>query len=363
MKIQFRLLLETIALTALIWTYADQASYENYDGVLAVRIATPPDVVARIEGGRGGPTEVLHIPMKVRGPKAAIRKLEMEKGAANAPFLLNLPISDDPEMQVSYTTEIQDAASRLPAIRDRGLKLEELSRPTIVFTLDRYVSRTLNVEADPGKFGEALDGKPAVQPKQVTVKVLESELKKRGALEPRLVIPIEERLRARAEEFRATFDVPLGSKWEGMDAIFNREQVRVTVTLAKLYERVHLTLIPLRVMLPPGVFAGNYQIEWQTDADLVQDIDVRVPIGKPRALTNTEVLAFIQIDKCDLPADSPISATTAPAGTEGWSQREIHFVFPTGFEDVQVDGPPRMVKYRVKPKTSTSELTPLSELP
>lgn len=365
MKIQFRLLLETVALTALIWTYADQASYETYSSVVAVRIDAPPDVVARIslEGAKAG-SDVVHIPLKLKGPKAAIRKLEMEKGGGAFPFMLKLPLPDAPKMNSSYTMDIRDNVARLPAIHSQGLKLEELSHPNIEFTLDRYVSKTLIVEADPGKFGDALDGKPLVQPKQVIVKVLESELNKRTTQpEQRLVIPIEERLRARAEEFAATFEVPLGSKWEGMDAAFKPDQVRVTIRLARLYERVHLTLIPLRVMLPPGVFAGDYQTEWQTDADLVQDIDVRVPVGKPRALTNTEVLAFIQIEKSDLPPESPVSPATAPAGTEGWSQREIHFVFPQGFEDVQVDGPPRTIKFRIKPQTTPNVFTPLTDSP
>lgn len=366
MRMQFRLLLETIALTALIWTYADQASYESYKGVVAVKIVTQPgsDVVARIEGTKSGPTQIVHIPIKLRGPKSAIRKLEVEKGAGGTPFALNLPVSDDLDIGVSHTTDIKEKVAQLPAIRSQGLQLEELERQIIVFTLDKYKSETLNIEVDSGKFGEALDGKPVVQPKQVTVKVLESEYKKHGALAPRLVLPIEELLRARTEESAAAFDVPLGSKWEGMDAIFKPEQVRVTVRLSRLYERVHLTLIPLRVMMPPGVFGGDYQIEWQTDADLVQDIDVRAPVGKPRALANTEVLAFIQIEKTDLPVEtSSTTATTAPAPTEGWSQREIRFVFPPGFEDVQMDGPPRIVKFRIKPKPSSGELTPLSELP
>src|SRR5512133_1406682 len=135
MRVHFRLLLETIALTALIWTYADQASYETHDAVVAVKIATPPDVVAHIEGGRSGPAEIVHVPIKLRGPKAAIRKLEMEKGTTGTPFMLSLPISDNPEMQVSYTTDIRDSVARLPAIRALGLQLEELSRPMLVFSL------------------------------------------------------------------------------------------------------------------------------------------------------------------------------------------------------------------------------------
>ena len=44
----------------------------------------------------------------------------------------------------------------------------------------------------------------------------------------------------------ASFSVPLGPKWQGMDAKFEPEFVRVTVRLAKSYQTVDLSLIPLR---------------------------------------------------------------------------------------------------------------------
>lgn len=361
MKVHFRLLLETAFLTVMIWTYADQASYDSYEGFVAVRIDTPADVVATIEGSRGGPAEVVQIPMKLRGPKAAVRKLQMEKGTAANPFTLSVDISDDLEPHVSHIREIYDDVARLPAIRDRGLQLEELSRQTIIFTLDRYVSIPLRVEADAGKFSEALDGKPVIQPETVTVKVLESELKRRGTPEPRRVIPIEESIRTRADETTARFTVPLGNKWEGMQARFEPEQVTVSVQLTRSYERAKITVIPLRVNLPPDIAGGDYEIEWQTRADRLQDIDVRMPIGKP-PLANTDVDAYIKIEKSDLPSELLPATTTAPS-TEGWIQREIRFAFPPGYQDVQVDGPPRLVKFRIRKKSSIGELSPLNSLP
>ncbi len=349
MRLQFRLLLETVFLTVLIWTYADQASYETCSGVLAVRIATPPDTVARIDEARGESAEVVYIPVKLRGPRVAVRKLEMEKGSGATIFNLNVPIPEDLDPRVSHSRDIRDEAARLPAIRDRGLQVEELSRPVITFTLDRYKSVKLNVDTDAGKFSEALEGKPVIEPGTVTVKVLASELEKRGAPEQRLVIPIEEQIRTRAQGVTASFKVPLGSKWEGMDAKFEPQEVRVTVRLAKSYQVVELSLIPLRVLMPPGVASGDYEIEWQAPADLLQSIRVRMPIGKPQALDSTDVLAFVQIEKSDLPGEPSPAATTAPAPTEGWRQREVRFVFPPGFGDVQVDAQ-RQVKFRIKKK-------------
>jgi len=366
MRFHLRLLLETLFLTALIWTYADQASYETFDGVVAVKIVTPtPDMVARIEGARPGATgtaDTIYIPMKLRGPKAAVRKLEMEKGTGTTPFPpLSIRIADDVEPQVTHIRDIREDVAQMPAIRDNGLQLEELSPQAILFVVDRYVPIKLSLDTDPGRFSEALAGKPQIEPNTVTVKVLESELKQKGPFEPRLVIPIEAQIRRRDQDAAAVFEVPLGSTWEGMDAKFEPEQVRVSVLLTRSYERVNITVIPLRVLMPPGAVAGDYEIEWQTPADQLQDIDVRMPIGKSRALSNTDVRAFIELEKTDLPGET-LPAATAPASTEGWIQREIHFWFPPEFEGVQVDGPARQVKFRIKKKGTSADLPQLSEL-
>jgi hypothetical protein len=361
MRLQFRLLLETAFLTVLIWTYADQTSFETCDAIVAVRIATPPDVVARIEGARAGTADVIYIPMKLRGPKSAIRTLEMDRSSGATLFNLKVAIADDVEPRVSYTRDIRDDVARMPAIRDRGLQLTELSRQIMVFTLDRYVATKLTVEADAGKFAEALDGKPVIEPNTVTVKVLESELDKRSTSEQRLVIPIEEQIRKRAEDATATFQVPLGPKWgDIVDARFVPDQVRVTVRLARSYQTVDLSLIPLRVLWPPGMTGGDYEIEWQAPADLLQNISVRIPIGKPKALDSTDVDAFIKLEKSDFPAEASLATTTAPA-PESWSQREVQFFFP-GFGDVQVDGQ-RQVKFRIKKRPGTGSLAPLTDLP
>ena len=354
MRLQFRLLLETIALTVLIWTYADQASYEDCDSVLAVKIeTTSPDLLARIEGAHA---DVLYIPIKLRGPKAAVRKLQLDKSAGTAvAFNLTVTVSDDLQAPSPHTQDIRDEVSHMTAFRDRGLQLTQLTPSVITYTLDHYTNVKLALDTDAGRFSEALDGKPTVEPKQVTARVLESELKKRGNLEPRLVVPIEDRLRARADESGSSFMVPLGTKWEGMDATFKPDQVRVTIQLARHFEKAHLTLIPLRVVMPPDVAGGDYRIEWQNDADLVQDIDVRLPVGK-RALANTDVRALVEIEKSDLPGELSPATATAPAPSEGWTQREIHFFFGPGFEDVQVNGPPRMVKFRIKKKPASGDL-------
>lgn len=362
MRFQFRLLLESCFLTVLIWTYADQASYEDSSAVVAVKVAAPPEVMAKIDGARSGPTDVVYIPVKLRGPKAAIRKLEMEKSEGSAPpFTLDIPVTGDLEMRVPHTRDIRDDVARLPAIRNNGLQVEEISRQTVVFTLDRYKTLSLVVDTDAGRFTEALESKPDIDPKQVAVRVLEGELEQRGNLGTRLVIPIEDRLRSGGDAGEFAFPVTLGTKWEGLDATFQPNQVRVTVRLARRYDSAHLTLIPLRPLWPPGTTASDYQIELQNEADKLVDVDVRVPIGKSTTLASNDVIALIDIEESDLP-EKLAPAATAPAATGGWSQREVRFVFPPGFEDVQVSGLPQQIKFRIAKRVAASDL-PLNPIP
>ncbi|GMU24227.1 MAG: hypothetical protein AMXMBFR13_43030 [Phycisphaerae bacterium] len=366
MRLQIRLLLETFALTALIWTYADQAGFESWDGTILVKVSAPQNIVVRIKGPRGDVQDSISLPLKLRGPKSAIRRLEQDRGAGGSPLTLTLTIREDLETQTPHTRDVRDEISRLPAIRDRGLQVADLPVQAITFTLDRYVGVTLDVDTDPGVFTDDLVSKPEIRPRSVVARVLESELQKLGTREPRHVVSIEEAIRTRADESSPTFNVSLGTKWQGIDATFKPEQVRVTVRLAKLYEQQHLTLIPLQVLPPPGTTNCDFEIEYQTDADLVQDIDVRVPIGKTQALINADVWAVLPLEKSDIPgAVQPNRPTaSAPAPTEGWTQREIRFIFPQGFEDVRLEGLPRIVKFRVKQKTTTPGLlAPLEPLP
>lgn len=362
MRLQLRLILETVVLTLLIWTYADQASYETCSAQVAVRVATSPEMVARIDDGRGGTADVVYISLKLQGPKLAVRKLEMESGTGAARFNLNLPLPTDSGQHGPITRDIREAVEQLPDIRDRGLQVEELSTSVITFTLDRYKSFTLTVDTDAGKFSDALDGKPLIEPGTVEVRVLESDLAKQPLPEQRRVISIEDQIRSRSEELSLRFNVPLGSKWGGMDAKYVPDQVRVTVRLAKSYQTVELTLIPLNVIMPAAMAGTDFDVEWQAQADLVQNISVRIPVGKAQSLDSKDVLAFIQIEKSDLPGELAPAATTLPAPTEGWIQREVQFKFPQNFGDVQVDGV-RLVKFRIKAKADVGAIVPRGDVP
>ena len=143
---------------------------------------------------------------------------------------------------------------------------------------------------------------------------------------------------------------------------YTPEQVTITVARRQGVETYRLTAIPLHEMWPSYRPEGDYRIEWADEDDQVQHIEVVVPAGKPRTLTNKDVIAFVTIDREDLiPQADGQGTTTAPAtvSREG-ILREVHFVFPPDFEDVRVVPPLPKVRFKVVrvPPSAAGEMPP-----
>jgi len=140
--------------------------------------------------------------------------------------------------------------------------------------------------------------------------------------------------------------------------------VRVTVRLGKRIVSERITLIPLGVLVEPQDFFNQYQIEWEdeTGGHFTQAIDVRMPLEKKGQLKGNMIDAYVTIEDADLPKDLPGIPTSGPA-KESWIEREIRFVFPAGFEEVRLEGPPRTVKFKVKKKPPAPAAVPLAPMP
>jgi len=361
MKTQLRLLLFTIALTVLIWTYADRAGHETSTITVPVTIApADPDspLVFRIINARPDEPNVKRIKMRFRGPKSNIRLLETEYGYGG--FALTVPIADDLTPGRKSRNLLADL-SRLPEITKRGLTLDSISPEAVEFDVDRYLGIPVEVKPVPGAFEEDLDGKPIVEPQKVEARVLESEIE--GPIVP-AVLPllledaIAEELRERPGETgdALTFDAPLPSTWRGVEAIFRPDHVTVTLRLKRHTVIEHIAPIQLGVLVKPQDFFSKYEIEWldKTGAHLTQDVEVRVPIEKRdevRAIHVRNIDAYVRIYHDDLPQES--SATESPV-----LLREVQFVFPPGFEDVKPREPLPRVEFRIKRKLPAAGAAP-----
>jgi hypothetical protein len=368
MKTQLQLIASTIALTVLIWVYADQSVHDTYQTTVVVKYAltagTGDSYVLRVVGARSEAPDIARAEVTFRGPKSAIRGLEKDDSAGR--LKLAVILSDEPHPGLQPPRDLFADLSRLPEIRDRGLTLQRVWPQTIQLHIDRYRSIEVPVEVSAGVFEKSLLSRPIVAPEKVKVRVLQSALERFGPLPP-LRLGIEEELQARSEQAGGmfSFDAPLRSSagWPGIEATFTPDHVRVTVQMARRTARERITLIPLRLQIEAQNF-GDYQVQWQdqTGGQFMQAIDVRVPVEKAGQLKGNMVDAYLPILDSDLPKELPGVTTTRPA-SESWIEREVHFVFPPGFEDTKIEGPPRTVKFRVTPRADLAPSTPAVPVP
>lgn len=346
MKPQIQLILATVGLTILIWVYADQQGYKTVKFPVAVTITTAPGIVPNIDGASGETRQTLHVTVIARGPNVAIRELPLNK----PPVLeVTVPITENVSIEEPRVVDIHDAIAA--ALRERALQLLNVNPASITVRFDRLVKLDVEVQVDAGTFHQALAGAVQLEPATVTATVLGSELANAPApVESRLVIPIEDELRAQPGQTDFQFLVSLKNrKWQGMNVKWGPETVIIRGKLQQLYTDLELKLIPLRIMLPWDWPADKYEIVWVDDRDRLQKVRLKMPVGKPNVLTNTDVTAFVSIDDSVIPPEpsSLVEPATQPAAEPSPFSKTVRFVFPPGFEDVKVVSPPSVVKFRV----------------
>lgn len=341
MKTQIQLIVATAFLTVLVWVYADLASQEARDVELTLRLNVPAasDIVVRIDGSLPETPDSVRLAAKLAGAKAAIGRLEIEERSRGLSIKLPFPATGVRSDEIKVRDEVQKWAS------GRGLHVVGLGREFIRYAVDRFVEIEITLEADPGVFANELKGPPRVEPAKVKARLLASQRDERASAERRLILPIEEQLRNRSSD---SFEESLArQKWQGLDVTFVPERVTVSVTRRQGFETYRLTAIPLCELWPSYRPEGEYRVEWANEDDQVQHIEVIVPAGKPRVLTNKDVIAFVSIDREDLAPEPKTSTETAPAASREGIPRQVHFVFPPGFEDVRVVPPLPKVRFKV----------------
>jgi hypothetical protein len=348
MKPQLQLILATVGLTILIWVYADQQGYKTVKFQIAATVSTAPGVVAHVEGATAEAPQTLLVTVIARGPNVALREIPVSRPPA---MEVTIPMAENVTVQERRVIDIHDPMAA--ALRERGLQLLNVNPASLTVSFDHLVKRDVEIQVDAGAFHQALAGAVQIKPPVVTATLLASELAAAPSpVEPRLVIPIEDDLRAQPGETDFEFVVSLkNKKWQGLDVKWEPQTVTIRGKLQQLYADVELRLIPLRVLLPWDWPSDKYEIEW-VDADRVQKIQLKVPVGKPNVLTNTDVTAFISINDSLIPPEPASNAGTAtqPATEPSPFSQTVRFVLPAGFEDVKIVSPPATVKFRIVPR-------------
>src|SRR5687767_12525434 len=164
MKTQLQLLLSTVALTALVWAYADQAGHDTYAITVLVKYMPPPEpgnpLVVSVANSRTDSPDLLRAEISVRGPKSAIRRLERDDAAGR--FNLNVILNDELTPGPQPTRDVFQDLSALSEIRNRGLTLQRVSPPSVQLFVDRYKNIKTDLETTAGVFEQSLVGKPIV---------------------------------------------------------------------------------------------------------------------------------------------------------------------------------------------------------
>ena len=371
MRTQLRLILSTLALTALIWTYADRTGHGTIPILVPVTVtpakADSPLLFSFPDAPEGDPkANVTQVKMTFRGPNRAIALLKSEHEYGG----FGLTVKIDEDLPNGLTSK---SVLLLPLLRDdseilkRGLTLEKVSPETINFNVDRY--RTIPVKLNPvaGSFEDQLAERIELTPKEVDARVREGKLREGfslSSLSVALEEGIKEELERQGDETDPPppleFDVALESPPD-LDATFEPEEVHATVRLKALTESVWVTVRPLGTNIKTeDFFKEGYEIRWKepTDARYTVRTRVRVPVKDLKTfqqLDPSSIDAYVVIDDNDL-LDGPAgtATTTSPASDGGtYRSKEVRFRFPPPFEALKLDGPPPWRELRVVKKEAS----------
>ncbi len=369
MKTQFQIIAWTVALTVLIWVYADRSGYATRDlGSVSVRIITPPglsgDYVLRsTEEGLPSGQITVRVDLTVNGPKSEVDRLERENN--NGLFDLQVVLPDKLELG-SMTLDLAEELQDHSALRRRGLNVVGVSPGETPLEVDRYRDVTLKIALDTGVYGNMLDTQPVLEPREVIARVLEGDLR-RIALPEQLKLFVEEeiqtqRARGVGRDGRPfSFKIPLQSNLLGIEADFEPDEVEATVRLKQLTEIERITVRPLKVMVGTADFFEHYRIEFKdkSRAYLTQVVWLRVPLEKVGRLRPDMINAYMEIQEEALPETRPGSGPSAVVGP--WVEGRVRFDLPAGYEDVSIERQQQeTVTYRVIKKSSQENLESLS---
>lgn len=352
MKTHIKLIAATIVLTVMIWVYADLSTHEVQQIPVVIEPVVPAHSDLRIQATGvetvSGRVPRLELMLKMSGSKAALREIEIERQRSKGQSVrIPIQVKETVGPDTLGAEEIREYITEWA--RQHSLQLADPIRQSIEYMVDRWIDIDAAIEADVGPFAEQLRGPVNVEPNQVKVGILESQIVNSPLAKGRLVVSIVDDLRKRSED-DLNLDILLRDYWRGAETVkFQPERVRINVRRKEGSTRQRLTAIPLHELWPSNRAKGLFKIVWSDDQDLVQHIDVVVPASRPRALTSNDVTAYVVVEPEDLVAESSPTSTSPAAPAEGRDHipRDVHFVFAPGFQDVKILPPLPKVRFKV----------------
>ncbi len=358
MKSQLQLITATIALTVLIWFYADQAGHESYSRPIAIQLKVPAAAGGLIRLRVHDPSQsepgsdVVRADIAVSGPQSGITRFrEMTTADRLSPtvYVKNLPPTGETRRLDLYTE-----LSRDPELQRLGLTLISVTPDDVEYEAVRYRELPVELDLRAGAYENDLQGEPTYDPPRLIARVPESLLGAGSTLAPVLVL-LEERIHEALEqrgmqEGPLTFEVPLNPTSIGPGVELKPDRIQVRLELRMQSRPMTKAPIPLRISVPfaDASKSSKFEIVLDDEGDLTRIIEVLVPLQLTEAfdrLEGKDIEANILMDASDLPASS--------AGTV--LKRRIRFRLPDGFEECRITSAPQDVNIRILPTPAAGD--------
>jgi hypothetical protein len=327
MSERIRTLLAVVVLTATVWVWADLEQHREEQLTVAVKVEAPDNYDVRDSFPKS-------LTVKVKGPKGEIDKLRASKKDLECRVA-----PTGPELRTGRVVlRAEDGFHHWHAYRIDIVKItdddDRAKDGEIVVDLDRKVRKSVPVKVV--ITGATVEGKPTVEPPEVTAVVRESALANLPeakhfavALLPVETIPEDRQIRDRP----VNLEPRLGGA-NGIEAKFEPKTVNVTVTLESAVIEKTLERIPLQIAGPPEML-NTYEVVFQEDADRLIDLKIQGSRQLVEPLTGQDARVELVLAPDD-----------RPTGEGTWIPRVPKvFGLPVG---VEVVGPLPTINFNLK---------------
>ncbi len=330
-----------VALTLLIWFYADQASSESNEFNVWLRVRPQGSAQWRLTDPNA---ERQRLVVTFDGPTRDMR--ELEEAVQGDRFPLSYVIEADPPSGPYRIERLAEKLDKLEEIRRRGLRVTSVDPPELTVQVDRLVTQELPVVAKADTFKIV---QTTVRPPTVKVTLPQSQQDKLDQTE---IVANIEALEAHREQINAhlrdnalkpgqaieLYDVPLVRPAAGAILKLEPEWVSVTAVIERRDQGKLLRGVYVRFEVSWDQWR-KYDLEVKDKADLALEVTVRGPSDVIASLTPQDVRAFVEINTSDA------------IKTEGWLTRAVTFVLPEG---VVLDQTAPQIQFRLVEKAEAA---------
>ncbi len=285
-----RRLLVVVPLTAVIWFLADQASLTGPESV-PVELGITHDSGLHVDAAPAVFT------LELRGPRRGIEALRAI--AAEGPIKLRwtLPTAyARPGHLRLAKEELRAIIEGLPALKSRGVFVEDISPEDLQFTVDEVATMSMPVRVDAGALQVVIE---RIEPERVQVSLRQRDLDRFNAGENELFIPVdlkEQLSGARRNQPLSFTGVALETRI-GEAELLRVEPRAVDVHLsivAELKKTVLEWKVPVRLKVSPEIWQ-RYDLEEADDGEWLLELEVEGDETAVNALRPQDVRAFVEI--------------------------------------------------------------------